>query len=99
MFNVYREGKVHVLEDKCSTCVFRPGNLMHLSPGRLKDLSGGADDNQTAIICHQTLPTVGYPNQAICRGYWDSRKDTNPTLVLAAGADLVEFDEPPSKEL
>ena len=34
--NAYRDGKVHVQSEECSTGVFRKGNLMHLQPGRLR---------------------------------------------------------------
>ena len=36
--NTYNNGKVHVCEKKCSTCIFRPGNLMNLNPGRAKEM-------------------------------------------------------------
>lgn len=41
-FNVYHEGKVHVCKTMCKTCIFRPGNLFHLEPGRLEQMVDGA---------------------------------------------------------
>ena len=93
----YRDGRVHVLADRCSTCVFRPGNLMHLEAGRLKDLVEVNTANDSALICHQTLP---YSNTgaepAVCRGFFDKY----PTLPLrmAIAMDVVAYDEPPKKE-
>jgi hypothetical protein len=52
--NVYRNRQVHVLAEQCATCIFRPGNLMELCPGRVrgmvaeataKDLWDGPDTN------------------------------------------------------
>lgn len=67
------DGKPRVLDDKCPTCVFRPGNLMHLRPGRLRDMVDSALTAGTWITCHQTLPyhpdNAGW--QAICRGFYD----------------------------
>ena len=48
--NAYRDDKVHVCQDLCATCVFRPGNFMHLEPGRLADLVAQARANESAII-------------------------------------------------
>lgn len=97
-FNAYRDGKVHVLSEKCSTCVYRPGNLMNLSEGRLKALAGEADANASAVICHQTLRTVGYEDQAVCRGYYDSCNGRNPTLALADALGVIAYDDPPTKD-
>jgi len=67
------DGKPRVLADQCITCVFRPGNLMHLRPGRLRDMVTNALNAGTWITCHQTLPY--HPDnpgwQAICRGFHD----------------------------
>lgn len=64
-------GKPRVLAEKCSTCVFRPGNPMHLRPGRLARL---VEDNLRAgalLMCHKT--TFGQqPEEAACRGFLDA---------------------------
>lgn len=62
-----------VLSERCATCVFRPGNLMHLRPGRLRDL---VDRNLAAgalLTCHDTLSHGDHPDagEAACRGFWD----------------------------
>lgn len=81
----YRDGQVHVCAQRCATCVFRPGNLMHLGPRRLKEL---LDDNlaaDSALTCHETLPE--WPNgrpPAVCRGFFDHpRADESLALRLA----------------
>jgi len=91
----YRDGKVHVLEEQCSTCVLRPGNLMQLSAGRMKEL---LDDNlaeDAALQCHQTLP---YSEEArppaVCRGFFDHpRSNESASLRLARLMNVLEFDQ------
>jgi hypothetical protein len=49
-------GRIRLLTEQCSTCVGRPGNLMHLNRGRLKDLvQENLRANGMGLICHQTL--------------------------------------------
>ena len=59
---------LRVLKEQCSTCIFRPGNLMHLNSGRLKDMTESVEASQTYVICHQTLDQ---PLGAVCRGSYD----------------------------
>jgi hypothetical protein len=65
--------KSRLLAAECSTCVFRPGNLMQLRPGRLGQLireNTGA--NAQGLHCYQTTygqnPGTGL---ALCRGFYD----------------------------
>jgi len=66
-------GKPRLLAEMCSTCVFRPGNLMRLRPGRLKDLiRQNTGPEAQGLHCHQTTygqnPETGL---ALCRGFYD----------------------------
>jgi hypothetical protein len=90
---VYRDGRVHVMSEMCSTCVFRPGNLMRLAAGRLRGMidEATAEDAGT-VVCHQTLGGYGVRNAA-CRGFFD-RYPTLP-LRMAAYLDRIEFVDPP----
>lgn len=91
----YRDGAVHVLAEKCSTCVFRPGNLMRLSPGRLRELLDDNLDADSALQCHQTLPYAAEKRApAVCRGFWDHpRADESLPIRLARAMGPVAFDE------
>lgn len=86
----YRDGLVHVLAQRCNTCVFRAGNLMHLRAGRLKDLVAANVQADSALTCHETLNT---DVPAVCRGFYD----THPTMPLrmATVMQLVVFQDPP----
>jgi hypothetical protein len=93
----YRDGRLHVLADRCSTCVFRPGNLMSLSPGRLRELVKANVDNDAALVCHQTLSYGSHPEmgEALCRGFVDANSGNVPALRLAEAMDIVQPVEPP----
>lgn len=86
----YSDGKVHVLREQCATCIFLPGNLMHLAPGRLKDVVQGNLDAASALVCHKTIYEDGYTQQAICKGFFEAYKDKSPTLVLAVELGVIE---------
>lgn len=80
------------MPDKCSTCIFRPGDLMHIGPARLKDMVSCADEGGV-IPCHKT--TYGQREQeAVCRGFFDAYSDKVMGLRLAIVMDMIEEVEP-----
>jgi hypothetical protein len=83
--NVYREGRVHVQAQMCSTCIFRPGNLMELHAGRVRSMVDEAREHDSAIVCHQTLSG----DSSVCRGFFE-RWPTTP-LQLAERLGLVTW--------
>jgi hypothetical protein len=89
--NVFRDGHVHVCAQMCSTCVFRPGNVMSLEAGKLREMVDGAITNETAIICHQTIPEAGGEEQAVCRGFFDRYR----TAALMLAVELAVIREVP----
>lgn len=96
---VYRDGKVHVLADKCSSCIFRSvndGRIMGLKPGRVSSMVLEARQAESVIPCHNTIRRDDV-QPAICRGYWDL--PVRPDILdLAEAMEVVEFDPAPSKE-
>ena len=84
--NVYRDGRVHVLAERCPTCIFRAGNLMELRRGRVRGMLDEAIANDSAIVCHSTLSTGG---DAVCRGFFETRPTT--PLQLAERLGLIEW--------
>lgn len=62
--------RLRVMAEKCSTCIFRPGNQMDLEPGRVASMLRTVVRNDSFITCHQTLGT-GEPG-AICKGGSDA---------------------------
>jgi hypothetical protein len=79
--NVYRDGHVHVRREMCSTCIFRPGNLMFLPAGRVRRMVDEAKAEGTSIICHQTLEA----DNAVCRGFFDRHRTVSLGLAVALG--------------
>jgi hypothetical protein len=80
------ETGVRVCSDLCSTCIFRPGNLMGLKPGRLKGMIEETLATDGQITCHKTLDQ---PQGAICRGWFDRYADRNWLLRLAIATDNI----------
>ncbi len=94
--NAYRGGRVHVCREMCETCVFRPGNVMRLQPGRLAGMVRDAVETESAIICHSTLYEEGVDN-AVCFGFYE-RHATAP-LQVAQRLGIIDWDDPnPTKE-
>lgn len=97
-------GRARLLTEKCSTCVFRPGNPMRLREGRLRDLIRDNLDAGAVLICHQTLPYGDHPEagEAMCRGFWDAYgTQTNTVRVMdrvaaATGQPWYEEVPPPT---
>lgn len=86
---VYSDGKVHVMADKCSTCIFRPGNLMHLNPGRVKEMVEESIAEGAGIPCHKTIYDAA-EQEATCRGFFDAYADEVPAFALAKALDMIE---------
>ena len=83
--NVASRGVVRVMAERCATCIFRPGNLMSLQPGRVKDMVEGIGD-VGCIPCHETMERE---EQSICRGQFDAAR-TYP-IRLAVGLGQIEW--------
>lgn len=94
-------GLPRVLSTKCATCIFRPGNRMHLPPGYRDQLVQQALDRDSWIVCHATLPDTGNPvgSQAICRGFWDlhAADSAGCRLAIALGGPVLVPRPDPTK--
>lgn len=88
----YRDGQVHVLSRQCATCVLRPGNLMRLQQGRLKNLIETNRRKDTALTCHDTLDG----ERAICRGYFDAYWQEVTPLRMAVAFHIIKEVSPPT---
>lgn len=62
---------LRVCSEMCSTCIFRPGNLMQLRPGRVRAMVAESLEHDSFIPCHKTLDG----DKAVCRGFYDSYGD------------------------
>jgi hypothetical protein len=94
--NVFNDGKVHVQERKCSTCIYRPGNLMHLAPGRKEGMEAKAIEDGGVIPCHQTIHG-NRTQESVCRGFFDVAKHEG-LLAVAERMDIIEFTPTAEKD-
>ncbi|MGH3783123.1 MAG: hypothetical protein ACRDRO_21495 [Pseudonocardiaceae bacterium] len=88
-----------VMDEKCTTCVFRPGDLMRLGPGRLAEIVEANLRAGAALICHKTLPYGSHPElgQSVCRGFFDAYRDRCGAIQIMdrLGVEFVEVQDPP----
>lgn len=86
-------GTVRQCADRCGTCIFRPGNLAGLAPGRLRQFVRDAIRDRGHIVCHSTVDTTA---PAICAGYaahpMGAARSAALCLVRAGGARLHLVD-------
>jgi hypothetical protein len=85
--NIYRDGKVYVCAKECATCIFRPGNLMQLRAGRVRQMVDDAKADESTIVCHKTLTG----DNAVCRGFYD-RYPTQPLQIAERLGLVCEID-------
>jgi hypothetical protein len=76
-------GFPRILEAKCDTCIYRPGNLMGLRPGRREQIEEDAIAVGAWVVCHSTIHR-GDVADAICRGFVDVARERSAGLVLMA---------------
>ena len=88
-FNIYRDGQVHVMAEKCSTCIFRPGNLMDLAPGRVAGMVRDCLEQDSTIVCHKTLYRRTRKH-AVCRGFFDAYQGDIAPLRLAVAMGKIK---------
>ena len=95
---VYRGGLVHVLADKCKSCIFRPvsdGRIMGLAPGRVGSMVVTARENGSVIPCHNTIRRDDV-QPAVCKGYYDLPRQP-PAIEVAQAMGVIAFDPPPEE--
>lgn len=92
-------GKVRVLAERCQTCIFWPGNRMHLPGGRLEELVEANVAADALLTCHQTLPYGPHPEvpPAVCAGFWAKHRRRTLLGRLAEGVTGVVRVDPPAE--
>ncbi len=93
--DVAEPGEIRLCSRMCDTCIFRPGNLMFLAPGRMAGMVKEARADEGHITCHKTLDTDA---PAICRGYAD-KADHGRSMALRVGRimGMIKEIDPPEK--
>ena len=88
-------GLSRLLAARCSTCILRPGDKMHLGARHTAAFIRHVQAEGTYVVCHQTLTYGDNPGfgPAICRGFADAC-DTPALRLLRAFGRLLEVDPP-----
>lgn len=79
---------MRVALEQCSTCIFRPGNLMHLNPGRLAEMVKDVRAKEGYVTCHDTLD-LPLRQRVICRGSFDRFK--TQIIQMAERMGFIEW--------
>lgn len=79
----YHDGFLRIMAEKCSTCIFRPGNQMRLGPGRVASMLESIRRDDSFVNCHKTLGT-GQPG-AVCRGGDDAHESQIARIARRLG--------------
>jgi hypothetical protein len=92
-------GEVRLLSERCSTCIFRPGNPFRATmPARVRNMIADAVADEGHVTCHSTLPgsSPADVEPAICRGFADTYGDRSLALRLGDALGLIREVPPPS---
>ena len=91
-------GLSRLLSERCSTCILRAGDPMHLGPQHTAEFIRQTLARGTYVTCHQTLTYGDHPDYgpAICRGFFEAYAGRSPALILLrACRRLIEVPPPP----
>jgi hypothetical protein len=94
-------GKPRLMREMCATCVFRPGNPMHLRPGRLKQLiQSNTGPEAHGLICHKTLSYSENPHfgAAFCYGFFEKYGDLANFIRICKRLGGFTLVDPPGKD-
>lgn len=98
LVRVFRDGAVHVLTERCKSCIFRSVNdgRIRLNAGRVGEMVQTARANESVIPCHSTLYRRDV-KPAVCRGYYDLPQPVQ-ALQIAQRLGYIVFDPVPADE-
>ena len=88
----YRDGKVHVAREKCSTCIFRPKERPVEGARVAEMIRETMSEPGGNIVCHHTLYDMDGKDDrehAICRGWYDRFADRDPILRMAQAEGII----------
>jgi hypothetical protein len=85
--NTFRDGKVHVMAEKCAQCAFTSGRIV---PGsRVAQIVRDTKDEEGAhFICH--LTTIAGDGDAMCAGWYDRFGEDDNLMRMADRMGIIE---------
>ncbi len=89
---------VRLLTKQCNTCIYvRNGELMHLTPTRLAEMTAESIAADTNVICHKSLHVSGeFPWDVWCKGNLDE-KGPGQMMRITDRLDMLQEVDPPMK--
>lgn len=90
-----------LLASQCATCIYLPGNPMHLPAGRLRQMTQDAlREGCQGVICHDTLSYGANPGigPALCRGFYDAFGPRNNFIRIMERLGGFDEVDPPDHE-
>lgn len=94
------DGKLRVLSRQCDTCIFLPGNKMHLSAGRLAGMIAECRERQSFIPCHETMTIEEdddgdtHGDGPICAGFFDKYGQISQLVRIFQRLDGILMVDP-----
>lgn len=90
---------VRLLSKRCNTCIYtRDGELMHLEPSRVAEMTRESIETDSNVICHKSLHVSGeFPWDVWCRGNYDL-KGPGQMMRITERLNMLETVDPPTKE-
>lgn len=85
------ESKLRLMAAMCSTCIFRPGNLMDLERGRVRGMLAEVRRNDSYVPCHKTLGT-GRPS-AVCKGSSEAHMGQLERIAYRLGGPILVTED------
>lgn len=90
-------GRPRLCASLCPTCIFRPGNVMGLRTGRLRQVVRDSLAGGGFIPCHETIRRTDF-RPAICRGFYDAYGHLSNVLRIWDRLGGFREVEPPGLE-
>ena len=92
--NTFRDGKIHVMREKCANCLLSPDRLV--SGARAAEIVRSTkDDDGATFTCHRASMAG---EDAICRGWYDKFAASDMVLRLAESMGVIEEVDDPLTE-
>jgi hypothetical protein len=86
MGDTFRDGKVHVMAERCNACAFTPHRIV---PGsRVAQIVRDTKDEPGAhFICHKATLSE---HDAICHAWFETFGESDPILFMASRMGIIE---------
>lgn len=90
-----------VMAERCESCIFHPGNRMHLRRGRVASMVAECREVGGFIPCHERMtyvdeeedgePKVDYMESPVCNGFYEAHGHVSQAVQIAQRLEIVEF--------